>query len=134
MGGDRRGPASQVGEGSARVGVDIVSIERMRRLLARRPSAAAKVFTDAERADCGARADPPTHYAARFAVKEAARKAIGRPIGWHRVEVRSSRTGKPAIVLAAGVRTIDGRTVGSATVSIAHDAGVAIAVVIVEVI
>ena len=52
---------------SVGLGVDIVEIERMRRILDRTPSFAHKVFTDAEQDYCKRKGNPATHYAARFA-------------------------------------------------------------------
>ena len=86
------------------LGVDIVEIARMRRVMERTPSFAAKVFTEAERAYCESKANPATHYAARFAAKEAVCKALGTGIlvdGMRMTDVevvRDSR-GKPAVAL-----------------------------------
>jgi len=59
------------------VGIDAVDIERFRRVLRRRPGLAARLFSDAERAEAAAAADPVPGLAARFAVKEAVMKALG---------------------------------------------------------
>ena len=86
------------------LGVDIVEIARMRRVMERTPSFAAKVFTEGERACCESKANPTTHYAARFAAKEAVCKALGSGIlvdGMRMTDVevvRDSR-GKPAVAL-----------------------------------
>lgn len=86
------------------LGVDIVEIARMRRVMERTPSFAAKVFTEAERAYCDSKANPTTHYAARFAAKEAVCKALGTGIlvdGMRMTDVevvRDSR-GKPTVAL-----------------------------------
>lgn len=86
------------------LGVDIVEIARMRRVMERTPSFAAKVFTEAERAYCESKANPTTHYAARFAAKEAVCKALGTGIlvdGMRMTDVevvRDSR-GKPTVAL-----------------------------------
>ena len=86
------------------LGVDIVEIARMRRVMERTPSFATKVFTEAERAYCESKANPPTHYAARFAAKEAVCKALGTGIlvdGMRMTDVevvRDSR-GKPTVAL-----------------------------------
>jgi holo-[acyl-carrier protein] synthase len=69
------------GAGVAGIGIDAVDIERFRRVLGRRPSVAARVFTDSERADAARRGDPAEHLAARFAAKEAVMKALGIGIG-----------------------------------------------------
>lgn len=60
-----------------RHGIDLVDVARMRETLERTPGFAVRVFTEAERAYCDAQANPPIHYAARFAAKEAGLKALG---------------------------------------------------------
>ena len=86
------------------LGVDIVEIARMRRVMERTPSFAAKVFTEGERVYCESKANPTTHYAARFAAKEAVCKALGSGIlvdGMRMTDVevvRDSR-GRPAVAL-----------------------------------
>lgn len=86
------------------LGVDIVEIERMKAVLARTPAFARKAFTPDERAYCESKPNPATHYAARFAAKEAVCKALGTGILAHGVRmtdvevVRDSR-GKPAVAL-----------------------------------
>ena len=86
------------------LGVDIVEIARMRRVMERTPSFATKVFNEAERAYCESKANPTTHYAARFAAKEAVCKALGMGIlvdGMRMTDVevvRDSR-GKPTVAL-----------------------------------
>jgi holo-[acyl-carrier protein] synthase len=59
------------------VGIDAVDIERFRRVLRRRPSLAARLFSDAERVEAAQTADPIAVLAARFAAKEAVMKALG---------------------------------------------------------
>lgn len=90
-------------EGAVGLGVDIVEIERMRRILARTPSFARKVFSCEECCYCDATAAPAVHYATRFAAKEAVLKALGtgfsRGIGVRDVEVRRTAKGRPYAVL-----------------------------------
>ena len=86
------------------LGVDIVEIERMQKILLATPSFETKVFTEAEQAYCRSKAHPATHFAARFAAKEAVCKALGTGImvhGMHPrlVEVVRDHRGKPAIKL-----------------------------------
>ncbi|HET9598767.1 MAG TPA: holo-ACP synthase, partial [Anaeromyxobacteraceae bacterium] len=73
------------------LGVDVVHIARIERVLgsAHGPRFVERTFTAGERSYCDARRDRATHYAARFAAKEAASKALGVPegIGFHDVEV-----------------------------------------------
>ena len=89
---------------SVGLGVDIVEIDRMARILDKTPSFAFKVFTEGERAYCLKKAHPATHFAARFAAKEAVCKALGTGIMVHGmrphlIEVVSDHRGKPAIKL-----------------------------------
>ena len=71
------------------VGVDLIEIERVRRALARYPSFRERCFTEAERAYCDSKPNPPQHYAARFAGKEAVGKALGSGVRftWREIEI-----------------------------------------------
>lgn len=82
------------------VGTDVVEIGRFAASLERRPRLAERCFTPAEAAYCRSRGFPPQHFAARFAAKEAAGKALG--IGmtrWREVEVVRGPHGAPGIAL-----------------------------------
>ena len=74
-------------------------------MLARTPRFRERVFTETERAYCDARgpAAAAQHYAARFAAKEAAFKALGTGwsggLSWHHVEIISRDSGAPALLL-----------------------------------
>ena len=95
--------AKTIDEGSVGLGVDIVEIERMQKILERTQSFAAKTFSEAERAYCDKMANPATHYATRFAAKEAVVKALGTGFSngiWVRdIEVVRDSKGKPSVVL-----------------------------------
>lgn len=97
-------------EGQVGLGVDIVEIERMRRVLTRTPSFARRVFSEAERAYCDAKANPEVHYATRFAAKEAVVKALGtgfsEGIGVRDIEVRRTTKGRPYVVLTGRAREV----------------------------
>ena len=84
------------------IGVDLIEIERVRRAIGRYPSFTARCFTEAERAYCDSRPNPPQHYAARFAGKEAVGKALGfgvaRHFAWREVEI--SGRPKPSVTLS----------------------------------
>jgi holo-[acyl-carrier protein] synthase len=84
------------------VGVDVIEIERIRRALERYPGFRERCFTEAERAYCDSRPNPPQHYAARFAGKEAVGKALGfgvaRAFAWRDVEIAGRP--KPAVRLS----------------------------------
>lgn len=111
------------------VGCDVVAVARMRRLLAERPEAAERLFTTIELEDAHRGGVDPDgdvaveRLAARFAAKEATRKALGgRGPGLTSIEIRTDDTGAPSV-------WIEGRRSGLAC-SLSHDAGVAMAVVV----
>ncbi|HEX3806062.1 MAG TPA: holo-ACP synthase [Gaiellaceae bacterium] len=89
------------GGDSLKVGVDLIEIERIRRALERHgESFKERCFTDAERAYCDAKPNPPQHYAGRFAAKEAVGKALGSGVyfTWKEIEVRGRP--KPGVYLS----------------------------------
>jgi holo-[acyl-carrier protein] synthase len=64
-------------------GIDVVEIARVERALGRRGTRMRdRVYTEREIADCARRGRSGSHFALRFAVKEAGMKAIGT--GWRR--------------------------------------------------
>ena len=84
------------------VGIDLVDIDRIRDVLRRRPRFATERFTAGEQAWCERRHDPAERYAARFAAKEAALKALGVGLGSVRLvdlEVVRAESGAPSLVL-----------------------------------
>lgn len=117
------------------LGVDVCSIERMKRALERHGDRFFdRICTPAEKADVG-EGDTATRLAGRFAAKEAFAKALdgARGVGWHEVEVRRRASGRPVLELrgnALAMATDFGADAWH--VSITHDAGVAVAVVVLE--
>jgi holo-[acyl-carrier protein] synthase len=110
-------------------GCDVVDVARLAAVADRRPGFVPRVFTEAEVADCtrgGVDLDSPVgraRLAARFAAKEAARKAIGDlRLPFHAVEVRRGPSGAPLLHLHGEPTTW--------SCSLSHDAGVALAVVV----
>jgi holo-[acyl-carrier protein] synthase len=110
------------------VGCDVVEVARMRRLLSERPGARERMFSPVELADAVRGGVAPEsmvaieRLAARFAGKEATRKALGgRGPALLAIEVRTTLEGRPEI-------WIDGR-ISRLRCSLSHDAGVAMAVV-----
>jgi len=88
------------------IGLDVCDVERIRQALEATTGARfrSRVFTDAERAYCEARRRGRfASYAARFAAKEAAMKALGtgwaRGVKWHDFEVVRGEGGAPRLVL-----------------------------------
>jgi len=121
-------------------GIDVVEIARIRKQVAGRGSAdrsarfLARCFTAAERSYCDARNDRATHYAARFAAKEAAMKALGAPAGIRFTEVEVLRQdGPPQLRLSgAAARAAAALGVTGVHLSLTHDGGLALAGVILE--
>lgn len=128
-----------------RSGVDVVGIARIASLLDEfDQSFKDRVFTPAERAYCDRRPDPSQHYAARWAAKEAFRKAVateGPSVPFDAVGVARTADG-PALALAAPAEEALAHTLrresvsperAATSVSLAHDqpAGVAVAHVVI---
>ena len=91
------------------IGIDAVEVDRFRQLLARRPSAANRLFTDGELAYGRRWRDPAPRLAARFAAKEAVMKALGVGLGafgFHDVEVVSEPSGAPSLVLRGAAESL----------------------------
>jgi holo-[acyl-carrier protein] synthase len=121
----------------AGVGVDLVEIERVRRMLGEKGAHVFdRLLTPDEARYCRSRQDPAESVAARLAAKEAVYKALqGRPpargIGWREIEVIRDEDGRPEVALAGlaaqcaaelGVRRV------MVSLSHTHHAAVAIAV------
>ena len=123
----------------AGVGIDIVEVARIERMLDRfSDEFLARVFTAAELAEGARRHRAPTFYAGRWAVKEAASKALGCGIGsccaLVDVETLSDPdTGVPRVSFSgAAARFIAARGGGRCSLSLSHEAKYAAAVVIFE--
>lgn len=106
------------------IGIDAVPVERMRLALERSPRIAERVFTPHERETALARGSPAASFAARFAAKEACRKALGAILPWRAVEVVSAG-GAPSL-------RVDGRSDLRFHVSLAHTDDLAVAIVVAE--
>ena len=98
----------------AGVGLDLVEFSRFRAAVRRQGRRfLTKVFTAAERRYCDGRPDSVSHYAARFAAKEAALKALGTGwsggIRWTDVEVVRSREGVVSVRLTGAAKSAAAR-------------------------
>jgi holo-[acyl-carrier protein] synthase len=120
------------------IGIDVVEIARIRRLMERwRDRFLRRVFTDEELAYALGRHDPAQHLAARFAAKEATLKALGTGLSmgvrWREMEVRRARGAAPGLVLSGRTAQLgEARGIRRLHVSLAHDAGLAVAQVLAE--
>ena len=107
-------------------------------MLERTPRFAERVFTAAERAYCESRgAVAAQHYAARFAAKEAALKALQTGwrggIGWQDVEIGSRNNGAPYLIFHGKVLELfELSRATSAHLSMSHTSEHAIAEVVLE--
>lgn len=108
------------------IGVDIIEIDRVSQVLARRGSAFVRhVFLDTEAAYCDSRRQPARHYAARFAAKEAVVKALavkrGMTFLWKDIEIARSEEGAPSVRLTGRALLLaTERGVSAIHVSLSH--------------
>ena len=122
------------------IGIDVCDVARVRRAL----TAASgerfrdRVFTAAEQAYCEARTRGRfASYAARFAAKEAAMKALGtgwaNGIGWRDFEVVHGADGRPTLALHGKASALARRRgMRRWLLALSHDGGAAVASVVVE--
>src|SRR6266496_5427289 len=83
-------------------GIDIAEVPRIAQAIARFGDRfLRRVFTDGEIRYCESKANKVERYAARFAAKEAAMKAIGTGwrsgVTWHDIEVRRAPGSRPVL-------------------------------------
>ena len=120
------------------IGIDIIEVARIREVLVRTPRFADRVFTTAEREYCDSRGVVAAqHYAARFAAKEAALKALQTGwrggISWQDVEVLARESGAPYLIFRGQVLEVFNKFGATAThLSISHTSEHAIAQVVLE--
>ncbi len=120
------------------MGVDIAEVERVRGAIERHGETfLRRIYTPEERAYCEKFRNKYERYAGRFAVKEAAMKALGtgwrRGIRWTDIEVTRQKGGRPSLELRGAARQIaEELGVKHIAVSITHTANQAFAQVIFE--
>jgi holo-[acyl-carrier protein] synthase len=120
------------------IGIDIIEVARIREVLERTPRFRERVFSAAEQAYCESRgAVAEQHYAARYAAKEAALKALQTGwrggISWQDVEISSLESGAPVITFHGEARRLfEASGATAAHLSISHTTEHAIAEVILE--
>ena len=121
------------------IGIDLVEVQRMRDLLARKGERALyRLFTEGERTYALMHPAPERQLAARAAAKEAAFKALAgndlaRGIGWRELEVLSRPGRAPALLLhGRAAQRANELLVTRVHLSLTHTEGSAAAVVVVE--
>jgi holo-[acyl-carrier protein] synthase len=114
------------------IGLDATDLPRVSALLQRYGERfLRRVYTDGEIAYCTRRRDPVPHLAGRFAVKEAAMKALGtghsRGVLWKDIEV-VRQGGPPQLRLHGGAaRRADAMNVRRSLITITHSDSMALA-------
>jgi holo-[acyl-carrier protein] synthase len=122
----------------AGIGIDLVEIERLRKVLQRQgPRLLDRVFTEQEQQYCSAHRDPVPSYAARFAAKEALFKALGtgwsRGVRWVDAEVLRRRGQAPRLQLHGRAASLSAEMgVQAIHLSLSHSETAATAFVILE--
>jgi holo-[acyl-carrier protein] synthase len=117
------------------IGIDATDIDRIAAAIDRYGDRLLKrLFTDGEVAYCTARRVPAIHFAARFAAKEAAMKALGTghtpEVLWRDVEI-VRRAGPPQLQLHNGAaRRFEAIGAHSSLVTITHSETLAFAQVL----
>ncbi|HXQ27534.1 MAG TPA: holo-ACP synthase [Candidatus Acidoferrales bacterium] len=120
------------------LGLDIAEIDRIEAAITRHGAPfLERLFTPAEVAYCETHKNRYERYAARFAVKEAAMKALGtgwrRGVRWRDIEVTREPSGRPGLRLEGVAREFADRLgVKRISVSITHSGNLALAQVIFE--
>lgn len=117
------------------VGVDLVEVGRLGRALARRPALRERLFAPAELAGAFGPGEVAS-LAARFAAKEAARKAVGLAAGrtgWQDAQVHGGH-GSPPRLEISGRLLAAAQELGATRwhLSLAHERDYAVAMVVVE--
>lgn len=118
------------------IGIDLISIEKIAKSV-KREAFQRKIFTPAEIAICESFSNSAEHFAGKFAVKEALMKAIGKGIRqevwFSQIEVLNRESGEPYLNLSGEAeQTLESLGGAQVQVSLAHSAGLAVAVVILE--
>ena len=120
------------------IGTDIVATSRFQRFLNDGNSAILeRLFTQSERDICCKRKDASSCLAARFAAKEAFLKALGtglrEGISWQDMEVSNNTLGKPVFILSGKAEELyQDKNLTGIHLSLSHDGGHAVAMVVLE--
>jgi holo-[acyl-carrier protein] synthase len=126
------------GEMIVGTGIDIAEVERVRQTIERFGRRfTERVFTAEEIRYCESKANKVERYAARFAAKEAAMKAIGtgwdRGVTWRDVEVRRVPGSRPTIAFHGKAAEFFSKLGGvRAHLSLTHTKELAMAQVVIE--
>jgi len=120
------------------MGIDIAEVPRIRASIERFGERfLGRIYTEGERRYCDSKANRVERYAARFAAKEAAMKALGtgwnHGVRWRDCEVSRMPGGRPTVLFHGKAGEFAAKLgVRNAVISISHTEAQAIAQVILE--
>ena len=120
------------------LGLDIAEVDRIEAAIRHHGAPfLERLFTPAEVSYCERHKNRFERYAARFAAKEAAMKALGtgwsHGVRWRDIEIAREATGKPTLrLVGAALQIAERMGVKSISVSITHSGNLALAQVIFE--
>lgn len=119
------------------IGTDLAQIERFRKFLAPGNKVLERIFTAGERDYAQKMHDPASHFAARFAAKEAFLKALGTGLrdglAWQQIEVVRDDLGCPSLVLSGiAAEKMKDKGANHVYLSYSHDGNYAVATVVLE--
>lgn len=120
------------------LGIDLVEIARIEEIFLRRGDRfRLRVFTEGEIDYCEKRAAKFASYAARFAAKEAAMKALGtgwaEGVAWKDIEVVNATSGAPTLQFyRRALEELEALGASKSHISLSHSSTLAIAQVIFE--
>lgn len=120
------------------IGTDIAATDRFQRFIDQGNHALLeRLFTSQELSTCRSRKDSASCLAARFAAKEAFLKALGtglrNGISWQDIQVVNDALGKPELILSGkAAEQFQDRNLSRSLLSISHDGGHAVAMVVLE--
>ena len=119
------------------IGIDIIDVERVRKLAEKNPRFLERIFTPKEIDYCSKKKNRYQNLAARFAAKEAFLKAIGlgfrNGIYWTDIEVENDPMGKPLFSFHRKAKEVlETHRIHKALLTLSHDRPYAVAHVILE--
>lgn len=115
------------------IGIDIIDIERVKKVVSRTPRFLDRIYTRAELDYCLGKKNPYPSLAVRFAAKEAVRKLHPALIGcrWQDIEIYVGADRRPVIRLHGNAgRAQQELGLGSPGISLSHSAQQAVAAVV----
>jgi len=119
-------------------GVDIVEVERFKKILLGNENLLDDLFTPGEKTYCYSMKDPQAHLAGHFAAKESYLKALGTGFSgmgidhaFQEIEIVHAASGRPQVSVTGWIAKLaQKRRICQSTVSISHSGDYAMAAVV----